>query len=77
MNLFRTGLLMALLTGLFIALGYVIGGGAGMAIAFLFAAGTNLFAYWNSDKMVLSMYAAREVDETSAPDLVRIVRQLA
>jgi len=77
MNLFRTGLLMALLTGLFIALGYVIGGCAGIVIAFLFAAGTNLFAYLNSDKMVLSMYAAREVDETSAPDLVRIVRQLA
>src|SRR5205823_2804746 len=77
MNLFRTGILMALLTGIFIALGYIIGGGPGMVIAFLFAAGTNLFAYWNSDKMVLSMYGAREVDETSAPDLVHIVRQLA
>jgi heat shock protein HtpX len=77
MNLFRTGILMALLTGLFIAVGYVIGGGPGMAIAFLFAAGTNLFAYWNSDKMVLSMYGARAVDETTAPDLVHIVRQLA
>jgi heat shock protein HtpX len=77
MNLFRTGLLMALLTGIFIAVGYAIGGGPGMVIAFLFAAGMNLFAYWNSDKMVLSMYGAREVDETSAPDLVRIVRQLA
>jgi heat shock protein HtpX len=77
MNLFRTGILMALLTGLFIAVGYVIGGGPGMVIAFLFAAGTNLFAYWNSDKMVLSMYGARLVDETSARDLVHIVRQLA
>jgi heat shock protein HtpX len=77
MNLFRTGILMALLTGLFIAVGYVIGGGPGMVIAFLFAAGTNLFAYWNSDKMVLSMYGARAVDETSAPDLVHIVRRLA
>jgi heat shock protein HtpX len=48
-----------------------------MVIAFLFAAGTNLFAYWNSDKMVLRMYGAREVDETSAPDLVHIVRQLS
>ena len=77
MNLFRTGILMALLTGLFVAVGYVIGGGPGMVMAFLFAAGTNLFAYWNSDKMVLSMYGARQVDETSAPDLVHIVRQLA
>src|SRR3954470_22408747 len=77
MNLFRTGLLMALLTGIFIALGYVIGGGPGMVIAFLFAAGTNLFAYWKSDSMVLSMYGAREVDETTAPELVHIARQLA
>jgi heat shock protein HtpX len=77
MNLFRTSILMALLTGLFIAVGYVVGGGPGMVIAFLFAAGTNLFAYWNSDKMVLSMYGARQVDETSAPDLVHIVRQLS
>ncbi|HEY1962234.1 MAG TPA: M48 family metalloprotease, partial [Rhizomicrobium sp.] len=52
-------------------------GGPGMVIAFLFAAGTNLFAYWNSDKVVLSMYGARQVDETSAPDLVHIVRQLS
>src|SRR6185437_14034943 len=66
-----------LLTGIFIAVGYAIGGGTGMVIAFLFAAGTNLFAYWNSDKMMLSMYGAREVDETTAPELVHIVRQLA
>lgn len=77
MNLFRTGLLMALLTGIFLAIGYLLGGPSGMVIAFLFAAGTNLFAYWNSDKMVLSMYGAREVDETTAPDLVHIVRRLA
>lgn len=77
MNLFRTGMLMALMTGLFLAVGYLIGGGPGMVMAFLFAAGMNVFAYWNSDKMVLSMYGAREVDETTAPDLVHIVRQLA
>src|SRR3954469_3096420 len=77
MNLFRTGLLMALLTGVFIAAGYLIGGGPGMVIAFVFAAGSNLFAYWNSDKMVLSMYGALQVDEASAPDLMRIVRQLS
>jgi heat shock protein HtpX len=77
MNYFRTGLLMAGLTGLFLAVGYVIGGQTGMVIAFLFALGTNLFAYWNSDKMVLSMYGAREVDETTAPDLVHLVRVLS
>jgi len=77
MNVFRTGLLMAAMTGIFLVVGYLIGGGPGMVIAFLFAAGTNLFTYWNSDKMVLSMYDARQVDETSAPDLVRLVRQLA
>lgn len=77
MNTLRTGLLMAALTGLFLVVGFLIGGGPGMVIAFLFAAGTNLFAYWNSDKMLLSMYGAREVDEASAPDIVRLVRQLS
>ena len=77
MNLIRTGVLMAALTGLFLAVGYLIGGQSGMVMAFLFALGTNLFAYWNSDKMVLSMYRAREVDETTAPDLVHLVRVLS
>ncbi len=77
MTVFRTGLLMAAMTGLFVAMGYLVGGGTGMMIAFLFAAGTNLFAYWKSDKVLLSMYGARAVDEASAPDLVRLVAQLA
>ncbi len=77
MNTLRTGMLMAAMTGLFLAVGYALGGGTGMAIAFLFAAASNLFAYWNSDRMVLAMYGAREVDEKTAPDLVHIVRQLA
>ena len=77
MNIFRTGILMAALTGLFLAIGYAIGGQTGMAMAFLFALGTNFFAYWNSDKMILSMYGAREVDETTAPELVHLVRTLA
>jgi len=77
MNLVRTTVLMAFLTGLFIAIGYPIGGQSGMVMAFLFAAGTNLFAYWNSDKMVLRMYSAREVDEGTAPELVHLVRRLA
>ena len=77
MNLVRTGVLMAALTALFIGLGYLIGGQTGMVIAFLFALGSNLFAYWNSDKMVLSMYGAQEVDDSSAPDLVHLVRTLS
>ncbi|HEV2562117.1 MAG TPA: zinc metalloprotease HtpX [Rhizomicrobium sp.] len=77
MNTLRTGILMAALTGLFMAVGFLIGGQAGMTLAFLFAAGTNLFAYWNSDKVLLSMYGARQVDETSEPDLVHIARQLS
>ena len=77
MNLIRTGILMAALTALFLAVGYLIGGRSGMGIAFLFALGSNLFAYWNSDKMVLSMYGAREVDDSTAPDLVHLVRMLS
>jgi heat shock protein HtpX len=57
--------------------GYLIGGQAGMVIALLVAGATNLFAYWNSDKMVLRMYGAREVDERSAPELYALVKQLA
>jgi heat shock protein HtpX len=77
MNTLRTAMLMAAMTALFLAVGYLIGGETGVIIAFIFAAGSNLFAYWNSDRMVLSMYGARPVDDGSAPDLVHIVGQLA
>src|ERR1044072_3809576 len=59
------------------AIGYLLGGTSGMLIALLFAGATNLFAYWNSDRMVLSMYGAQEVDARSAPDLNRLVQELA
>ena len=62
MNTFKTGLLMSLMMGLFLVVGALIGGSTGMAIAFVLAAGLNLFAYWNSDKMLLHMYGARQVD---------------
>jgi len=68
---------MAGLTALFVTVGFLIGGLGGMGIAFLFALGSNLFAYWNADKIVLSMYGAREVDEQSAPRLFHVVRQLS
>src|SRR5271165_3314932 len=77
MNLFRTAMLLAGLTGLFVAVGYLIGGGGGAVIAFLIAAGMNLFSYWNSDRLVLAMHGAHEVDERAAPELVRLVRELA
>lgn len=77
MGFFRTALLLAFLTGLFMAIGYWMGGQTGMVIAFVIALGMNLFSYWNSDKMVLAMHDAREVDEQSAPELYGIVRQLA
>ena len=77
MNMLRTGILMALLTGIFLVVGFLIGGAPGMLIAFLFAAGTNLWAYWNSDKALLSMYGAHPVDQQSAPQLVGLVRQLS
>jgi heat shock protein HtpX len=77
LNTLRTGLLMAALTGIFLAVGWLIGGETGMAIAFVFALGSNLLAYWNSDRMVLSMYGAKPVDEGSAPELVHLVRQLS
>jgi heat shock protein HtpX len=76
-NTLRTAILMAALTGLFVGIGFLIGGLGGMMIAFLFAAGSNAFAYWNSDKVVLRMYGAEAVDERSAPRLYRIVQTLA
>jgi heat shock protein HtpX len=77
MNYVRTALLLAGLTALFMAVGYWIGGASGAMVALLIAAATNLFTYWNSDRMVLSMYGAHEVDARSAPDLVNLVAELA
>ncbi|MDW3098143.1 MAG: zinc metalloprotease HtpX [Alphaproteobacteria bacterium] len=76
-NGLRTGVLIAAMTALFLGIGYLIGGFGGAAIAFVIALGMNAFAYWNSEKMVLRMYGARQVDEASAPDLVKMVKQLA
>ncbi len=77
MNYLKTAILLAVLTALFMAVGYVIGGEGGMIIAFLVALAMNGFSYWNSDKIVLRMHNAVEVDEKSAPELASIVRQLA
>ena len=76
MNLMRTAMLLAFMTALFMGVGYLIGGQAGMLIALVVAAGMNFFSYWNSDKMVLSAYHAQEVDEANAPEFYCIVREL-
>ena len=77
MNYLRTAMLLAGLTALFMGVGYLIGGATGAMIALVVAAATNLFTYWNSDRMVLSMYGAHQVDRTSAPKLVGLVAELA
>ena len=77
MNIMRTAMLLAAMTALFMGVGYLIGGTGGMLIALVFAAATNLFSFWNADKMVLSMHHAREVDEKTAPGFYRLVAELA
>jgi heat shock protein HtpX len=77
MNFARTATLLAVLTALFLGVGYAIGGEGGMVIALLVAIATNLFAFWNSDKVVLRMYGARQVDAIAAPELHGLVEQLA
>jgi heat shock protein HtpX len=77
MNAMRTAMLLAAMTALFMGVGYLLGGTGGMMAAFVVAAGTNLFSYWNADKLVLSMHHAVEVDERTAPEFYRIVRGLA
>ena len=73
----KTALLMAALTALFMGLGALLGGSTGAVIALAVAAAMNLMGYWNADKAVLSMSGAREVDARTAPDLVRMVHELA
>ena len=77
MNFFKTALLLAAMTALFMGVGYLIGGYQGALVALAIAAATNLWAWWGSDKAVLRMHGAVAVDETSAPELVSMVRQLA
>ncbi len=76
-NWLKTAILMAGILALFAAVGGAIGGAQGMLIAFLLGAGMNFFAYWFSDKMVLRIYNAQEVDEASSPYLYNMVKELA
>ena len=76
-NWFKTTILFAAITALFMVIGALIGGRDGMMMALLIGGGMNFFAYWFSDKMVLKMYNAQPVDETSSPYLYNMVRDLA
>jgi heat shock protein HtpX len=76
-NVFKTGLLLAVLTAMLVLIGGAIGGQQGMVIAFVIALGMNFVSYWFSDKMVLAAYGAQPIDEAAAPRLYAIVRRLA
>jgi len=76
-NMLKTTLLLGLLTGIILWFGQYVGGSQGMVIAFVLAVAMNFGSYWFSDKIVLAMYRARQVDMNEAPDLYRIVQNLA
>ena len=77
MNYMKTAVLLAGMTALFIGIGYMIGGQAGMLMALVFSIGMNVFAYWNSDKMVLRMHGAMPASESQFPELHDMVARLA
>jgi heat shock protein HtpX len=77
MNMMKTAVLLAGMTALFMVIGYGLGGTTGMGVALVAAAGMNLYSYWNSDRMVLRMYNAQEVDRASAPELWDMTEQMA
>lgn len=77
MNIFKTAILMALLTGLMVAVGGAIGGSSGAMIMLIISIGMNFFSYWFSDSIVLKSYDAREVSEADVPELYNIVAKLA
>ena len=76
-SMLKTGVLLGVLTALFVVIGYALGGQQGMVVAFAFAVAMNMFSYWFSDKIVLAMYGARPISEAEAPRLYAIVRRLA
>src|SRR3989449_6146184 len=75
-NMFKTAILLAVLTAMLILIGGAIGGRQGMMVAFVLAMAMNFFSYWFSDKIVLSMYGAQPIDEAQAPRLYAILRRL-
>ena len=77
MNTLKTTILMALLTGILIAVGGAFGGNHGAAIMLVFSLGMNFFSYWFSDSIVLKSYGAREVSQSEEPELYSLVSNLA
>jgi len=77
MNVLKTTILLAALTGLLVAIGGLVGGVPGMAVFLVLAGVMNFFAYWFSDKMALRMAGAREVSETEEPHLHNLIREVA
>lgn len=77
MNIFKTVLLMALMTGLLVAVGGAVGGSYGAMIMLVISIGMNFFSYWFSDSIVLKSYNAREISEADSPQLYGIVQNLA
>jgi heat shock protein HtpX len=77
MNYMKTAVLLAGMTALFLGIGYMIGGQGGMLMALVFSVGMNVFAYWNSDKMVLRMHGATPASESQFPELYDMVARLA
>ena len=76
-NFAKTGLLLAVLTGIFVGTGWLVGGQGGMVIAFVMALAMNIFSLWQSHRIVLRMFNAQEVDAETAPDYYGIVAELA
>ncbi|MDQ1269709.1 MAG: heat shock protein HtpX [Thermodesulfobacteriota bacterium] len=76
-NQFKTGMLLIMMTGLFLVLGYLLAGQTGMFIALIFAGAMNVFSYWYSDKVVLKMYRAQPLERSQAPGLFDTVARLA
>lgn len=77
MNYVKTALLLSALTAVFLAIGWLVGGAAGAMLAFVAALGMNAYAFWNSDKQVLSAYNAEPVTRANAPDLLAMVEDLS
>jgi len=76
MNYFKTAILLAVLTAIFVFIGDLLGGRQGAVIALVIAGVMNFASYWFSDKIVLRMYRAKPVDEATAPGLYNTVREL-
>jgi heat shock protein HtpX len=77
MNQAKTVLLLTLLTGLLLAIGWAFGGTTGIIIAFAFSLAMNLWTYWFSDRLALAMAGARQVSEQDEPHLHRMVQEVA